>query len=457
MKGGRLDRPPWSVDVLSWERSIGGHLFDPDDLEAELIEHGSDLAAALEEDVRERFLRYVRIDTQAQGGVEEVPSTAKQLDLSRLLVDELNAAGAGDVEMDEHGIVFATIPATVSHDVPVIGVLAHVDTSPDASGSGVTPQVIRYEGGRVTLHGDDSVVLDPDESPELKEHIGHDIVTTDGTTLLGADDKAGVAAIMTAATYLLSHDEIPHGRLRVAFTTDEEVGKGALHFDIERFGAVCAYTIDGSRAGDIEDETFSAAEVNVRFRGFGIHPGYAKGRLVNSLKLSADFLAALPHDEAPETTDERLGYIHPVHVEGNVEATHVQLIVRDFDTSEVHAKIEMLRSLAERAVQGHDEASVEFEHSIQYLNMRDHLKDVPHVVDAAVEAIKRAGLEPRRGFIRGGTDGSMLTAKGLPTPNIFSGAHDFHSVKEWVCIADMAAAASTVVHLSQVWAEQSST
>jgi tripeptide aminopeptidase len=398
----------------------------------------------------------VRIDTQAQRGVEEVPSTAKQLDLSRLLTEELKEMGAADVEMDEHGIVFATIPATVSDSVPVIGVLAHVDTSPDASGAGVKPQVIRFEGGRVPLPGDKSVVLDPDGNPELKEHIGHDIVTTDGTTLLGADDKAGVAAIMTAAAHLLTHDEITHGKLRVAFTTDEEVGKGARHFDIEKFGAVCAYTIDGSRVGDIDDETFSAAEVNIRFRGFGIHPGYAKGRLVNALKLAAEFLARLPQHDAPETTDERDGYVHPVHIDGDVEVTNVQLIIRDFDTSGVHVRIGALRALANEVVAAREGASAEFEHAIEYLNMRDHLDDVPHVVDAAVEAIRRAGLEARRGFIRGGTDGSMLTAKGLPTPNIFSGAHDWHSVREWVCVADMAAAASTIVHLSQVWAEQGS-
>jgi tripeptide aminopeptidase len=378
------------------------------------------------------------------------------LDLSRLLLEELTASGAADVEMDDHGIVFATIPATVPHDVPVFGVLAHVDTSPDASGAGVTPQVIRYEGGRVPLPGDESVVLDADESPELKEHIGHDIVTTDGTTLLGADDKAGVAAIMTAATHLLSHEEIPHGKIRIAFTTDEEVGKGANHFNIERFGAVCAYTIDGSRAGDIEDETFSAAEVTICFKGFGIHPGYAKGRLVNPMKLAAEFLMSIPVGWAPENTEERDGYVHPVHVEGDIESTKVQLIVRDFDTGELHSKIEKLRSLADDVVGKQTDASFDFDHEIQYLNMRDHLDKVPHVVEAAIEAITRAGLEPRRGFIRGGTDGSMLTAKGLPTPNIFSGAHDFHSLKEWVCVSDMAAAASTIVHLSQVWAERAS-
>lgn len=443
--------------TVSQRQRERGKSVDIDELwEAKLSKQESDQAAAFEEDVKARFLRYVQIDTQAQMGVDEVPSTAKQMDLSRLLVDELTAAGAADIEMDEHGIVFATIPATVSHDVPVFGVLAHVDTSPDASGTGVTPQVIRYEGGRVPLPGDESVALDPNESPELKEHIGHDIVTTDGTTLLGADDKAGVAAIMTAATHLLAHEEIPHGKIRIAFTTDEEVGKGANHFDIERFGAVCAYTIDGSRAGDIEDETFSAAEVNICFRGFGIHPGYAKGRLVNPLKLAADLVMRIPDEWAPENTDERDGYVHPFRVDGDIESANVHLIVRDFDTSEMHSKIEKLRTFAEDVVSAQQDASFEFDHAIQYLNMRDHLDDVPEVVDAAIEAIKRAGLEPRRGFIRGGTDGSLLTAKGLPTPNIFSGAHDFHSLKEWVCVADMAAAASTIVHLSQVWAERAS-
>jgi tripeptide aminopeptidase len=412
----------------------------------------SELARTLAPQVRDRFVRYARIDTQAQGGTDRVPSTDKQLELSRLLVEELEAVGATDVEIDEHGIVFATIPPTVDHDVPVVGFLAHVDTSPDAPGAGVSPQVRRYEGGTVELRN--GVVLDPAESPELAHHVGHEIVTTDGTTLLGADDKAGVAAIMTAAAHLLADDQVPHGKIRIGFTTDEEVGHGAVHFDVPRFGARCAYTIDGSTAGDIEDETFSAFGVTVTFRGFNIHPGFAKGRMVNSLKLATEFLASLPRDEAPETTAGRDGYLHPHHIEGAEEKTVVQFIVRDFDTDAAAARIERIRDLAQRVVDGKANASVTVESHEQYRNMRDHLAEVPEVVDAALEAVRRAGLEPRRGYIRGGTDGSALTAKGLPTPNIFNGAHDFHSVKEWVCVHDMAAAAATVVHLAQVWAER---
>jgi tripeptide aminopeptidase len=413
----------------------------------------SELARELASEVRDRFVRYARIDTQAQAGVYRVPSTEKQLELSRLLVEELKGLGAGEVEIDVHGIVFATIPATIEHEVPVIGLIAHVDTSPDAPGGDVDPQVVRYDGGRLPLPGDDTIVLDPSDSPELGRHAGHEIVTTDGTTLLGADDKAGVAAIMTAAAHLLGHTELPHGKLRIAFTTDEEVGHGALHFDIDRFGAACAYTIDGSTAGDIEDETFTAYGVKVTFKGFNIHPGFAKGRMVNSIKIALDFLASLPAGDSPESTEGREGYLHPHRFDGTEEKTVVELIVRDFELEAAEARVALLKDLAERAVAGKERAGVEFEAHLQYRNMRDHLAEVPDVVDAAVEAIRRAGLEPRRGYIRGGTDGSALTAKGLSTPNIFNGAHDFHSVKEWVCVHDMAAAAATIVHLAQVWAE----
>ena len=415
----------------------------------------SELAEQLAEGVCGRFVRYARIDTQAKPGLDEVPSTEKQLDLSRLLVDELNEMGASDVTIDEHGIVFATVPASVDHEVPVVGVLAHVDTSFDAPGSNVQPQVVAYGGGKLPLPGAPGVALDPAESPGLAAHAGHQIVTSDGTTLLGADDKAGVAAIMTAAAHLLGDTSIPHGDLRVAFTTDEEVGHGAKYFDIERFGAICAYTIDGSTAGDIEDETFSACGVEVTFHGFSVHPGFAKDRLVNSLKLASEFVARLPRDDAPETTEGRHGFSHPVAVEGGAEKTVVGLIVRDFEMAEVERRIDALRTLADQVVDGVEGASVEVAAQVQYRNMRDHLDEVPEVVEAAVEAIRRAGLEPHRGYIRGGTDGSVLTAKGLPTPNIFSGAQDFHSVKEWVCVHDMAAAAATIVHLAQVWAERS--
>jgi tripeptide aminopeptidase len=414
----------------------------------------SELAKELAGDVRDRFVRYARIDTQAEPGHDDVPSTAKQLELSKMLVEELNEMGAEDVEIDEHGIVFATIPSTVGHDVPAFGVLAHVDTSFDAPGAGVDPQVVTYAGGKHALPGNPAIALDPAESPELDDHAGHEIVTSDGTTLLGADDKAGVAAIMGAAKHLLAHPDLPHGNVRVGFTTDEEVGHGAKFFDIERFGAVAAYTIDGSRAGDIEDETFSAYGVQVTFHGFSVHPGFAKDRLVNSLKLASDFVGRLPHGDSPETTDGRTGFSHPVAIEGGAEETTVTLIVRDFEMAEVERRIADLRALAEEVVASTPTATVEVTAELQYRNMRDHLDNSPEIVDAAVEAIRRAGLEPRRGYIRGGTDGSVLTAKGLPTPNIFSGAQDFHSVKEWVCVHDMGAAAATIVHLAQVWAER---
>jgi tripeptide aminopeptidase len=414
----------------------------------------SGLARELADDVRDRFVRYARIDTQAAPGHDEVPSTEKQLELSRLLVEELNDMGAADVAIDDHGIVFATIPATVEHDAPVFGVIAHVDTSFDAPGAGVRPQVVTYEGGTLALPGAPGVALDPAESPELAKHAGHQIVTSDGTTLLGADDKAGVAAIMTAARHLLGNGDLPHGKIRIAFTTDEEVGHGAKYFDIERFGASCAYTIDGSTAGDIEAETFSAQGVTVTFHGFSVHPGFAKDRLVSSLKLASEFVRRLPPGDAPETTDGREGFSHPVAISGGAEETVVGLIVRDFEMDEVDRRVTELRALAQEVVAGVENARVEVTSEVQYRNMRDHLADVPEVVDAAVEAVRRAGLEPRRGFIRGGTDGSVLTAKGLPTPNIFSGAQDFHSVKEWVCVHDMAAAAATIVHLAQVWAER---
>jgi tripeptide aminopeptidase len=356
----------------------------------------SDLARTLAGEVRDRFVRYARIDTQAEAGVERVPSTEKQLDLSRLLVQELAEIGATEVEIDEHGIVFATIPPTVDAEVPVVGFLAHVDTSPDAPAAGVDPQVVRYEGGRVPLRGNPSVALDPVESPELARHAGHEIVTTDGTTLLGADDKAGVAAIMTAAAHLLANPDVAHGKLRIGFTTDEEVGKGAKHFDVARFGAKYAYTVDGSTAGDLEDETFTGYAVTVTFKGFNIHPGFAKGRMVNSIKLATRFLASLPPEDSPEHSEGRQGYVHPGGVSGTEEKTVVKLIVRDFELAAVEDRVARLRDLAERAVAGTERASVEVESALQYRNMRDVLQEVPEVVDAASEAIRRAGLEPDR-------------------------------------------------------------
>ena len=416
----------------------------------------SDLARELAADALERFLRYVRIDTESDPHSKTVPSTPKQLDLSRLLVDELHELEL-DAELDEHGIVFAELSATVDGDAPTVGFVAHVDTSSAAPGANVQPQVIRYEGGRVPLPGDADVALDPDVDPDLGEHVGHDLVTSDGTTLLGADDKGGVAEIMAAVAYLSRHPEIPHGRIRIAFTVDEEIGEGTTHFDLARFGAVAAYTLDGSGSGEIEDETFSALEAKVTFHGISAHTGTAKGRLVNSLKVAAHFLASLPRDTlSPETTEEREGFVHPEEIDGKTERTTVTLILRDHDEAKLHEHERLLRRLADGAVAAFPGSTHELAVRVQYRNMKEFLRDHPHVAERAKEAIRRAGLEPKVEIIRGGTDGARLSERGLPTPNLFTGGHAYHSRREWICVQDMGAAAEVVVHLAQIWAEADS-
>jgi tripeptide aminopeptidase len=414
----------------------------------------SDLARETAADALERFLRYVRIDTQADPGSDTVPSTAKQLDLSRLLVDELRELGLADAALDEQGYVLATLPATVDREVPAIALLAHVDVSPDAPAADVQPQVVRYEGGRLPLPGDPSVALDPERSPELLRHVGHELVTSDGTTLLGADDKAGIAAIMTAAAYLLRHPELERGPVRICFTRDEEIGRGPDGLDLEKLGAVAGYTLDGSTAGEIDDETFSALEATVTFRGVAAHPGTAKGLLVNALKPAADFVASLPRDRlSPETTEGREGFLHPRRVAGAEEECAVIVILRDFDGEKLRAQEELLHRLAADAAAAHPGSAVEVEVVEQYRNMKEVLDEHPRVVEAAQEATRRAGLEPKLGFARGGTDGSRLSERGLPTPNVFTGGQDYHSRHEWLCVADLGAAVATAVHLVQVWAE----
>ena len=414
----------------------------------------SDLARELAEDALERFLRYVQLDTRSDPHSTSYPSTEKQLDLLRLLADECRALGLEDVELDEHGYVTATVPATVDRETPTLGLVAHVDTFPGVTGTGVKPQVVRYEGGDLPLPGDPSQVLTPRDMPLLEEHVGHRLVTSDGTTLLGADDKAGVAEIMAAAAYLVGHPELEHGRIRIGFTPDEEIGRGTDHFDIAKFGAEAAYTLDGARRGEIEDETFSATKAIVRFRGRSTHTGTAKGVMVNSVKAAGDFLAALPRDGlSPETTEDREGFVHPDEIIGDVEETTVVLILRDFDDAELDGHGELVRRLAEEAARGRGaEAEVTIER--QYSNMKRFIDD-PRILEAAEEAVRRAGMEPKREIIRGGTDGARLSEKGLPCPNLSTGGHDYHSRREWICVADMGAAASTIVHLAQVWAERS--
>ena len=410
----------------------------------------SPLAEVLSEGVLERFLRYVRIDTQAEEGASTYPSTAKQLDLSRLLADELRDLGLVDVELTEHGYVLATLPGTPG--APVIGLIAHVDTTPETPGGGVSPILHEdYAGGAIVLPGDPSQVIDPVEEPALAERIGHDIVTSDGTTLLGADDKAGVAEIVSAVAYLRNTPE-PRATVRVAFTVDEEVGRGAEHFDVEAFGAVAGYTLDGSGLAELEIETFSARQVRVTIRGRGAHPGTAKGKLVNAVKLAADFVASLPQGSlSPETTEGREGFVHPSRVTASVEDAVVVLIVRDHDDELLDQHTELVRRLAAAIEEREPRARVQVEVQETYRNMRSVIDQHPRVVAAAEEAIRRAGLEPVRSLIRGGTDGARLSEMGLPTPNIFTGGQNYHSLREGASVQDMAAAAATVVELVRVW------
>jgi tripeptide aminopeptidase len=411
------------------------------------------LAAQLAEDAAERFLRYVRIDTRSDEDSDTYPSTPGQLDLLRLLRDELEQIGLADVAMDEHGYVTGTLPATVDHEIPTIAFFAHVDTAREVSGAGVSPQRVRYEGGEIVL-GDSGQAIRPGESPQLENHVGHELITTDGTTLLGADDKAGVAEVMAAVAYLVAQPEIPHGTVKVAFNPDEEVGRGVVHFPVESFGATAAYTVDGSTAGELQAETFSGAQVRMHIHGRAIHPGWAKGELVNAIKLAGEILSRLPQDGlSPETTDEREGYVHPVLVDGDSSEVELRFIVRDFEDDRLDEHIAFLRALAEEVAAGEPRCSIEVEDRIQYRNMRDALASHPEIVANLEEAIRRVGLEPKQTSIRGGTDGSALTEMGLPTPNVFTGGHDAHSEREWICVEDMGLAAATLVELARVWAD----
>jgi tripeptide aminopeptidase len=407
--------------------------------------------------VLERFLRYVAYDTQSREGADTYPSTPGQLVLLRDLVSELRALGLADAAMDVHGYVMATIPGTSARpEVPVIGFIAHVDTSPEMSGAGVRPIVHRaYDGRDLVLPDDAAAVLRVADSPYLGECLGHDIVTASGTTLLGADNKAGVAEIVTAAEYLMAHPEIPRGPIRIAFTPDEEVGQGTRHFDVERFGARYAYTMDGGPRGELEFESFSADAIAITFRGFNTHPGFAKGRMVNAIKLAARFIERLPADRlSPETTDRREGFVHPYVVQAGVDRTTVRLIVRDFDTAGLQEKEAWLQELAGGVVAEVAGAAFDVQIEEQYRNMREVIDHHPVVVARAREAIARAGLSVRERAIRGGTDGSRLSFMGLPTPNLFAGEQNFHSRLEWVSVQDMEKAVAVIVELAKLWEER---
>ncbi len=406
----------------------------------------------------ERFLRYASIDTQSKEDSPTYPSTAKQFDLLRLLEGELRAIGLADVTLDEHGYLFATIPPTSGKkDVPTIGFLAHVDTSPEMSGSSVRPLVHpNYQGADIVLPDDPAMVLRLSENPALADQIGHDIVTASGTTLLGADNKAGVAAIVTAAEYLVTAREVPHGRIRIGFTPDEEVGAGTRFFDVSRFGATYAYTMDGESRGELESESFAADAMTFTFKGFNTHPGYAKGRMINAIKVAADFIGRLPKGAlSPETTEAYEGYVHPYVLNASVEKTSVKLLIRDFEEAGLHDKEALLESLAAETVRAWPGSSCESKIEESYRNMKRVLDQHPHVVEYAREAIRRSGLTVTERPIRGGTDGSRLSFMGLPTPNIFAGEHNFHSRLEWVSAEDMAKAVEVIVNLARIWEERS--
>jgi tripeptide aminopeptidase len=408
-------------------------------------------------DVLDRFLRYVRYDTQSDEKSTTFPSTEKQLVLMRALTDELRALGVADASIDEHGYVMATIPPTTKKiGVPTVGFFAHVDTSPEMPGAGVAPIVHQaYDGRDLVLPDDPTAVLRLRDIPALAEQMGHSIVTASGTTLLGADNKAGVAEIMTAAAFLIAHPEIPHGAVRLAFTPDEEIGRGTAHFDVARFGAHCAYTMDGGSRGEVEMESFSADAMTLTFHGFNTHPGYAKGRMVNAIKVAARFIDRLPQDAmSPETTDGHEGFVHPYVVTASVDTTSVRVLIRDFVTAALKEKEAALEALAREVAAGYPGTRVEVAVEESYRNMKEVLDQHPAIVEHAREAIRRAGLEPRTHPIRGGTDGSRLSFMGLPTPNLFAGEHNFHSRLEWVSVQDMEKAVEVIVHLCRVWEEK---
>lgn len=403
----------------------------------------------------ERFLKYVTFDTQSSEESESFPSTEKQKLLGAELAGELLAMGLRDAHMDEWGYVTATLPSNTQHNVPVIGLIAHMDTSPDVSGKDVKAIVHKnYQGGDITLPN--GVVIKAEENPALQQQIGNDLITSSGDTLLGADNKAGIAEIFDALHHLIQHPEIKHGTVRVAITPDEEVGRGTEHFDVAGFGAQYAYTIDGETLGEIEDETFSADSVVMEIQGVNVHPGYAKNKLVNALKIAAEIVARLPKETlSPETTELREGYVHPHALNASVEKATLKFLIRDFTVEGLQEKEAFLEKLMQETASRHPRAKLAMRVEESYRNMKYKLDETPQVVDRALEAVQRIGLTPKKHMIRGGTDGSRLSYNGLPTPNIFTGGHNFHSRQEWISVQDMHKAVAVIVELVKNWEEKS--
>jgi tripeptide aminopeptidase len=406
--------------------------------------------------VTERFLRYAVIDTQSDPASPTCPSTEKQKDLGTLLANELQEMGIRDAHLDQQGYVYATIPATTDKRVPVICFCSHMDTSPDCTGKDVKPQIVKnYRGGDIVLPADPSQVIRVADNPALKDQIGNDIVTSDGTTLLGSDDKAGLAEIMDATHFLVNNPQIKHGAIKILFTPDEEIGRGVDKADLKKLGADFAYTIDGETAGNIEDETFSADGVTIIIQGVSTHPGFAKGRMEHAIKIAARIVERLPKDTcSPETTEGKQGFLHPIGISGALEQARLSFIVRDFTDEGLKQKEDLLENIAEDVMKDFPHSSYRMEIKPQYRNMKQVIDRYPDIIDNAMDAIRRAGLIPRKSSIRGGTDGSRLSFMGLPCPNIFAGEHAFHSRTEWVSVQDMEKAVQTIVHLAMIWEER---
>lgn len=405
--------------------------------------------------VTERFLKYVKIDTQSDPNSPTCPSTEKQKNLGRLLVEELLSIGITDAEMDENGYVYGTLPSNTSKKVPVICFCSHMDTSPDCTGKDVNPIIHKnYDGKSIVLPNDNSQVLNPSEHPALLDQVGNDIITADGTTLLGADNKAGVAEIMDAVYQLINNPSIKHGDIKILFTPDEEIGRGVDKVNLKKLAADFAYTMDGETRGHIEDETFSADALTIKINGVASHPGFAKNKMQNAIKIASDIVSALPKDSmSPETTEGREGFVHPVAISGGMESASIQFIIRDFETAKLKDHEAFVEDIAKNVLKNYNGSTYSIEVHNQYRNMKEVLLQNPQLVQYAEEAIRRAGMNPVSGGIRGGTDGSRLSFMGLPCPNIFAGEHAFHSKLEWVSVQDMQLAVDTIVHLVQIWEE----
>ena len=405
-----------------------------------------------EKKIIDRFIRYVKVDSQSDPESTTTPSTEKQWDIAHLLVDELKAIGLQEVEIDQYGYIMATLPSNVSHQVPTIGFIAHYDTSPDFSGANVNPQfVYNYNGGDIVLNEKEGIVLSSSYFSDLKKYIGQ---TTDGLTLLGADDKAGVAEIVSAMEYLIEHPEIQHGKIRIGFTPDEEIGKGPHKFDVSKFGAEWAYTMDGSHIGELEYESFNAAGAKIHIKGKSVHPGTAKGRMVNAVLIASELIEMLPEDEIPERTEGREGFFHVMNIKGDVENTYINLIIRDHDRNKFNARKELLHTIVKDLKELHKDAVFELEVEDQYYNMREKIEPVIHIVEIAEEAMKEVGVTPVIQAIRGGTDGAQLSFKGLPCPNIFAGGVNFHGKYEYLPVPSLLKAIDVILKIAELTAKK---